>query len=212
MTGGKPYIVGLTGGIASGKSHVARALVMAGRELGVAGRVIDSDVLAAEAWEDKGCRAVLTSLLGEAVVPPLPGRVDRGAVAAAIFGNEALRKRVEAVIHPYVAGRRQQLLAEGGVGLFVLDSPLLLESGLGASCDAVVFVDTPEAVRRQRAAARGWSEEALASREAAQWPMDRKRFHANHYIKGTYGDVELRAACRDLLEVLGLRGRGAGRD
>lgn len=206
MTGERPYIVGLAGGIASGKSHVARALVTAGAELGVPGRVIDSDVLAAQAWEDAECRGQLGELLGELAAPPLPAKVDRQAVAAAIFGNEVLRKRVEGVIHPYVARRRREILAEGGVGLVVLDSPLLLESGLGSECDAVVFVDTPDVVRRERAASRGWSAEALASREAAQWPLDRKRLAANHCIKGTYSEYELRDACRSLLKLLGLPG------
>lgn len=204
MTVGRPYILGLTGGIASGKSHVANALVLAGQDLGLVGRVIDSDVLAAEAWQDRECRAELTSLLGESAAPPLPAEVDRRAVAAAIFGDEVLRKRVEAVIHPYVARRRKALLAEAGADLVVLDSPLLLESGLDAECDAVVFVDTPEAIRQQRAKMRGWSAEALGSREAAQWPTDRKQIRASHCIKGTYSDYELRVACRDLLRTLPL--------
>lgn len=210
MERNKAYIVGLTGGIASGKSHVARALADAAGRAGVKARVIDSDALAAEAWGDEKCRQKLTALLGAFVAPPLPCQVDRKAVAAAIFADDSLRRGVEAIIHPYVARQRAALIrqAEVGVevGLFVLDSPLLLESGLAAGCDAVLFVDTPDEVRRHRAGVRGWSADALARREDAQWTLGRKKSAANHVISGAYDDVRLAMACDDFLRAAGVSG------
>jgi len=189
------------GGIASGKSAVARLL--AGSE----GEVVDADELAHRALEEPEVLERVRARFGDEVLDP-EGRPDRAAIARRAFADPADRRALEGWIHPIVRVRIRGLLDAArsrGVRRVVLDVPLLLENeaehGLASLCDELVFVDADEGAREQRAmSVRGWSRGEMARREASQLPLTEKRARARHLIENN-GDLEqLEVAALSLLE------------
>lgn len=186
-------ILGLTGGIASGKSFVGSLLAERGAV------VLDADRHAHAVLGEEAVRKAMVDRWGDAILAD-DGSLRRGEVARRVFGDgaeaTAERRFLEGLIHPRV---RQRLRAElddaarRGVAVAVLDIPLLFEAGWADECDAVLFVDTPLEVRRQRAAERGWSAEELARREASQRPVDQKRADADVILPGA-NESDARAA------------------
>ncbi|HYF14981.1 MAG TPA: dephospho-CoA kinase [Phycisphaerales bacterium] len=164
-------VLGLVGGIGAGKSSVARIL----EDMGFL--VMDADRSAKEALDRPDVRGALVSWWGERVLGP-DGRIDRRAVGDIVFADPAERRRLEELVHPIVkAGRGglvERAFEEGRSGV-VIDAPLLFEAGSDADCDAVIFVDAPLEQRRARVRSRGWSDEELSRREAAQLPLDEKK-------------------------------------
>lgn len=154
-------IVGLTGGLASGKSTVARRL----GELGLT--VVDADRLVRELYVPGGPGAsALAQLLGAEALDAT-GAVDRRAVAARIFQDEGARKRVEHAIHPLVLERFQHIASQAD-GVVVYESAVLVESGHADVCDLVVTVEAPTDLRLQRAVERGMDEDDARARLSAQ--------------------------------------------
>ena len=156
--------VGLTGGIAAGKSLAASTL----RELGAL--VIDADALAREVVEPgtEGLAAVV-----EAFGPGMldgEGRLDRPALAAVVFGDEEKRKTLNGIVHPRVRARAAELEETAAPETIVVhDIPLLVETGQHRNFDFVLVIDAPEEERiRRMAVDRGMSEEAARARIAAQ--------------------------------------------
>ena len=181
-------VVGLVGGVGSGKSAVAKALADAGCV------VADSDALVRAECELPEVISQLRMWWGSGVVDER-GRLDRAAVAAIVFRDPAERARLEAFLHPRVEKVRQKLFdqAPAGTPALVIDAPLLLEAGLGGECSQIWFVDAPEAARRARVMAdRGWSAQELDRREAAQWSLDRKRAAAHHVLRNDGDPASLR--------------------
>ena len=160
--------VGLTGGIASGKSTAAALLAERGA------LVIDADVLAREVVEPgtPGLTAVVARF-GPSVLAP-DGRLDRAALGRLVFsddeGSRAARRDLEAVVHPAVRARAAELEAGAAPDQVVVQViPLLVETGRADAFDLVVVVDVTEAVQRARLLARGGLSEAEADgRIAAQ--------------------------------------------
>ena len=182
MFAGKP-IIGIAGGIGSGKSRVARVF----GEFGCA--VIDSDAQVRDVYGREDVRQTLKQWWGERVFKP-GGELDRAAVAARVFSDPAERARLEALVHPLVAEARDEAMRRAArdpqLVAFVWDTPLLFEVGLNAQCDAVVFVDAPLELRLQRVRrTRGWDEAELARRENLQWPLDRKRRLSDDVVTNT---------------------------
>jgi len=197
----EPLVLGVLGGIASGKSAVARLLA------GPDGEVIDADDLAHRALEEPEVLERVRARFGGEVLDP-EGRPDRAAIARRAFRDPADRRALEGWIHPIVRVRIRELLDAArtrGVPRVVLDVPLLLENqaehGLASQCDELVFVDADEDAREQRAmSARGWSRGEMARREASQLPLAEKRARAGHLILND-GDLEqLEASVLSLLE------------
>ena len=180
--------VGLTGGIASGKSTVSKIL----RELGAV--VIDADQLARDvvAAGTPGLAAVVEEFGPEVLTPD--GGLDRPAVADLVFGDDAARKRLEAIVHPLVFEEITRLEAEAPEGAVVVhDIPLLAESGRADSFDAVLVVDAPPEVQLQRMVQdRGWSREDAESRMAAQASPEERRALATYVIENNGTRDELR--------------------
>jgi dephospho-CoA kinase len=173
-------VIGLIGGIGSGKSAVGRMFAREGSA------VIDSDKLAHEVIEMPAVREALRGWLGEGVFDGR-GRVDRKAVGGMVFGDEEKVKRLNGLIHPRIGEMRGELmkkyLADGGVKAIVWDTPLLLETGLDRECDVVVFVEAPEEVRVARVGkSRGWGVEELKKREKLQIGLDKKAEVADYCI------------------------------
>jgi dephospho-CoA kinase len=179
MFAGKP-VIGVAGGIGSGKSFVARLF----GELGA--MVISSDELIKEAYADEEVRQAVRRQWGEQFLRP-DGSVDREKVSGRIFTDPQARQWLEGLLHPRVARRRQELMEQRAddpqVLAYVWDTPLLFETGLNSQCDRVVFVDAPDAVRLQRVRQnRGWDASELRRRENLQLPLDRKREMSDHVI------------------------------
>lgn len=156
--------VGLTGGIASGKSTVSAILT----ELGAV--VIDADLIAREvvARGTPGLAAVVADF-GPGLLT-VDGDLDRPAMGALVFADPSARRRLEAIIHPLVHERSAELEAAAPEDAVVVhDIPLLAEVGRAGSFDAVVVVDAPTDVQVARMVDdRGWSREEAESRIAAQ--------------------------------------------
>lgn len=198
-------VVGLAGGIGSGKSTIARIM----GDLGF--MVIDSDQLARAALDRPEVRAALISWWGPGVVNA-EGKIDRVKIASIVFQKPEERARLEALVHPLVKHGREQVVeraaAEGRVGV-VVDAPLLFEAGSDKDVDVVLFVDTPREMRLARVReTRNWDEAELIRREAAQWPLDKKRDLSdavvrNDIVLNTQEDRErLRMRVEDAVETL----------
>ncbi|HEV7302153.1 MAG TPA: dephospho-CoA kinase [Tepidisphaeraceae bacterium] len=186
MFNGKP-IIGVAGGIGSGKSFVARLF----GEMGCV--VIHSDDLVHQAYADPQVRQTVRQWWGEGVILP-DGKVDRRAIGRIVFADPAQRERLEGLLHPIVDRIRQAQMtaASAGTLAFVWDSPLLFETGLNKRCDAVVFVEADPAVRLVRVAGRGWDANELARREKNQWPLDKKRALADYALDNTADAAQTR--------------------
>lgn len=195
-----PFVIGLLGGIASGKSWVARELA------GPEGVLIDADAIAREVLESEEVRAELQAAFGTGILGS-DGRPDRGELARRVFSNPAERARLEAFTHPRIRARIRALL-DGArarrVPRVVLDVPLLLENeaahGLVGECHELLFVDSDPLVRERRAAAsRGWASGEVARREAQQLPLEEKRARAHFVIRNRGSLDELASQVRSYL-------------
>jgi dephospho-CoA kinase len=172
----KPPILGIAGGIASGKSLVTEQLQRRGAA------VVSADQAAHQVLELEEVKQLARKRWGEAIFTP-DGRIDRTALARIVFAQppDGPRQRefLEQLTHPRIGAmlRKQleELSADGGAAAIVLDVPLLFESGWNKICDKIFFVDAPRRLRESRAMARGWTAEEFARREAAQQPPETKR-------------------------------------
>ncbi len=196
MYADKP-IIGIAGGIGSGKSTVARLF----GEMGCCG--INSDEMVHAAYKDTRVKQTLKKWWGNLIFDP-NGEVDRAAVWRKVGDRPDDLRRLEQLLHPMVNEARERLMkAHGGdpkCVAFVWDTPLLFETGLNNHCDAVVFVDTPLEMREQRVRdTRGWSPEQLARRENLQMPLDNKRQISDHVVVNTADEDYARGQVREVL-------------
>ena len=179
--------IGLTGGIASGKSSVGRLLAARGLPL------LDADVFAREALApgSAGAGAVLERY-GAGIRAP-GGEIDRAALGQIVFGDGAERQWLEQLVHPLVRARFAAELEElGAEPLVVLVVPLLFEAGLETLCSEVWLVDCDETQQLQRLVARdGLGEADARARIAAQWPLARKRGLADVVLNNRGGPEQL---------------------
>lgn len=199
-TGRRKLVLGLAGGIGSGKSTVASILAESG--LGV----IDSDALNREALACPDVVAKLVEWFGESVLDR-PGCIDRRALARVIFSDTEARDRVEGLLHPRIAARREDLIeayqADPEIRAVALDSPLLFETGLDRRCDVVIFVEASKEDRCRRVqAVRGWTPHQWRQREKSQEALDNKRSRADHIVVNNSGLDELRSQVKSLLSTL----------
>jgi dephospho-CoA kinase len=184
--------VGLTGGIASGKSTVSTILT----ELGAV--VVDADALAREvvAKGTPGLDAVVAEF-GDGVLTA-DGELDRPAMGALVFADPEARRRLEAIIHPLVHRRSAELEAEAAPDAVVVhDIPLLAEVGRAGSFDAVVVVDAPVEVQVARMERdRGWPRADAEARIAAQASREDRLALATYVVDntGTLDDLRRRVA------------------
>jgi dephospho-CoA kinase len=195
--------VGLTGGVASGKSTVSAILA----ELGAV--VIDADVLAREvvAPGTDGLAAVVAAF-GAGVLAP-DGSLDRPALGAIVFGDEERRRELEGIIHPRVRARAAEIEAEASPGAVVVhDIPLLTETGQASSFGAVIVVDVPVETQLARMIElRGMSRADAEARVAAQATREERLAIATHVVENTGTLEELRAKVAEVYAELGGRER-----
>ena len=171
-------IIGVTGGIGSGKSLVANIL----KENGCV--VADADENTKVVLQRKEVQQQLVEWWGAEVLDD-NGNVDRAFVASIVFNEENEMNRLESLVHPLVRKLQEETFnnaPKDAIGL-VIDAPLLMESGLDTLCDAIIFVDSPYETRLKRVVEhRSWNEEQLRKREASQLGLDTKRSSADHII------------------------------
>lgn len=192
-------IVALTGNIASGKSEVARLLAARGA------KIIDSDVLAREvvAPGTPGHRDVVARWGTDVLTPN--GELDRAALRQLVFADPKEREALNAIVHPRIAVRRDELLARAradGAPVVVCDIPLLFETGLQRDFDRVILVDAPLEVRRRRLRDRGLGDAEAERMIAAQLPAETKRAAADFVIDNGGTLSELAAKVDDVWERL----------
>jgi dephospho-CoA kinase len=182
VTPPRPFLlVGLTGGIATGKSTVDAVL----RELGAV--IIDADVLAREVVEPgEPALAEIDAEFGPTVIGP-DGRLDRKALGAIVFANPDRRRKLEAMTHPRIRERFQrridELTAENFRGLVFFDAPVMIESGTYRNMDRLVVVITDEATQIARLMARdGIDREDALRKIQSQMPLAEKAKLADYVI------------------------------
>jgi dephospho-CoA kinase len=174
-------LVGLTGGIGSGKSEVSRLLAARGAV------IVDADLLAREVVSPgtPGLQQVVDEF-GSGVIAA-DGSLDRDRVAAVVFADADARRRLNEIVHPLVGARTLELVAAAGAAdshaVVVNDVPLLVEAGLTDRYDAVVVVASqPETQLGRLVAQRGMSEADASARIAAQAPLAEKLAAADYVI------------------------------
>jgi dephospho-CoA kinase len=182
--------VGLTGGIGSGKSTVARRLVEHGAVL------IDADAIARQvvAPGTAGLRAVLAEF-GESLRAP-DGSLDRAALARVVFADESRRQALNAIVHPLVAAQRGELVDGAAPDAIVVeDIPLLIENDLGAVFHLVVVVSAPAEERVRRLVVhRGMTADDAWDRIRSQADDDARRAAADAWLDNSRSTEELLAA------------------
>lgn len=193
--------VGLTGGVASGKSTVAQILV----ELGAV--LIDGDALAREvvARGTPGLAQVVAEF-GAGMLTP-EGDLDRPAMGRLVFGDEAARRRLEAITHPLIFEKYAELEASAPPDAVVVhDIPLLVESGRADTFDEVLVVDAPVELQVERMMRdRGWTREEAESRIAAQATREERRAIATYVIENTGTLEDLRQRVTEVFAELSSR-------
>ncbi len=190
--------VGLTGGVASGKSTVAGLL----EELGAV--LVDADQLAREVVEPgtPGLAAVVDAFGPEVLTED--GRLDRAALGALVFTDEVARRRLERILHPLIRGRAAEVEAAAPPGALVVhDIPLLVETGQGDTFDAVLVVDVPVETQVDRMVRdRGWTREDAEARVAAQASRDQRLAAATYVIDNTGTLDDLRDRVTEVVDLL----------
>jgi dephospho-CoA kinase len=185
-------VIGLVGGIGSGKSHLARQL----RERHPV-EIVEGDTTGHRLLQDPQVKEQLRKVFGDGVFSP-GGEIDRSRMKGLVFGpgseQKAARGKLEEIVHPRLTEdlRRQIALAQSrpGVEAVILDAALILEAGWRDLCDAVVFIDTPFDERLSRVMrSRGWSREDWELRESSQYPLVRKRTEADYVVENS-GDLQ----------------------
>ncbi len=175
-------LVGLTGGVGSGKSTVADMM----RDLGA--QVVDADEAAHAVYEpgSPGFDAVVREF-GEEYVDG--GRIDRSRLGELVFHDDDARRRLNSIVHPLVRdwmAQRTAEAAERGAEVVVQDVPLLFENGLERLFSTVVLVYAPEDVQVERlVSGRGFTPERARAMIAAQMPIENKRGLAHHVINNS---------------------------
>jgi dephospho-CoA kinase len=195
-------VLGLIGGIGSGKSQAAAELARHG------GRVLSGDAAGHEALLQPEVRDRLVQRWGGRVLNE-SGEIDRRKVGAFVFADLAELKALEAIVHPWIERRLRKEIttaqADPDIRFLVLDAAIMLEAGWNRICDKVIFVDAPREVRLRRLAEqRGWDAGEVARRERAQMPLAEKRKQADAVLMNDGSPEELARELESLLRRWGL--------
>lgn len=201
-------VIGLAGGIASGKSLVANCFEFFGAI------VLDADRFGHEVLEEPDVIASITSHWGETIL--INGRIDRKALGRIVFDptqqDAAHLERLEQITHPRIQAKirsritelKQKPAGEPEVPAVVLDAPVMFKAGWDRQCDKIVFVESANSVREERARQRGWSADELARRESFQTPLDEKRRRSTDTIHNSQSKTKTFEQVRDLWQEWGL--------
>jgi dephospho-CoA kinase len=196
-------VIGLIGGIGAGKSQVAAEFARRGA------KVINADDLAHEALRQPAIREQIVHRWGRDLLDE-KGEIVRGRLGAIVFADDAQRRELEALVHPWIKRRLAEEVAraqdEPRVPFIVLDAAIMLEAGWSNVCDRLVFVDAPVEVRRKRVLEqRGWTAKELEARERAQLALTEKAAQADDVLDNSAELPHLSRQVDALIRAWGLR-------
>ena len=197
-------VIGIAGGVASGKSLVARCFEHFGAE------ILDADQLGHEVLRNADVVEEIVLQFGEIVLQK--GEIDRRALGRIVFdpSPEGVRslKRLEEITHPRIGVRIQSelltLKSDSDFPAVVLDAPVMFKANWDRLCDKIVFVHAEIALRRERAGQRGWDDSELARRESQQLPILEKRSKSTDLIDNSGSRKETFSQASTLWKAWGL--------
>jgi len=196
---GEKPIIGILGGIGSGKSTVAAEFLKLGC------KVIDADKIAHELLEKEAVREKIVGLFGQAILNSA-GKVDRRKVAEVVFADADKLSSLNKTIHPLVLERAEVLIKqynrENQVKAIVLDMPLLAEVGWAGRCNKLIFVDCKRQLRLDRAKKMGFDENQFKIRENFQISLDNKSGLADNIIDNNSGFSALARQVADIFSCI----------
>jgi dephospho-CoA kinase len=198
----RTLILGLLGGIGSGKSLVAAELAKR------RGRVIAGDRLGHEALLQPEIRTKVIERWGKNIVDE-QGGINRRQLGSIVFADAKQREQLESLLFPYIERRIDEEItkaqADPAVAFIVLDAAVMMEAGWDRRCDKIVFVDSPEEVRLQRLAQhRGLSAQEVRAREKAQLPLPEKKRRADFVIDNSGTPEQAARQIDEVLKKLGI--------
>ena len=182
---GKKPIVGIIGGVGSGKSTVAAEFAKLGC------KVVDADKIAHDLLEKKAVKKKIVDLFGQTILNAA-GAIDHRKLANVVFADADKLSSLNKIIHPLVLGRAEELIkqynCQNEVKAIVLDMPLLVEVGWARRCDKLIFVDCKWQLRVDRAKKMGvFNENQLKIRENFQIPLDNKANLSDNTVDNNSG-------------------------
>lgn len=192
MTAANVPIIAIVGGVGSGKSSLLKATAGV-----IPAVVIDGDRIGHDVLKRTEVRDELVNVFGSHILDK-GEEIDRSALGKLVFGDDDVslqnRAKLERVVHPLIKREIESQIIEArrrrDVGVILLDAAVILEAGWREICDAVVFLDTPSELRRQRVQQqRGWSDAKWKTREANQFSLDEKRKAADFVVDNS-GKIE----------------------
>ncbi|MBL8794018.1 MAG: dephospho-CoA kinase [Planctomycetia bacterium] len=200
-TSRKP-VIGLIGGIGSGKSAVAAEFARHG------GRIISGDALGHEALRQPAIRGRVVERFGRGILGP-DGEIVRRELGRIVFADPIARRDLEGLVFPYIEARiRDEIEAAQSAAdmrFVLLDAAIMLETGWNKVCDWLVYIHVPRAMRLDRLQRqRGWSEKEVTAREQAQIPLTDKASHADFTVDNSGALAETGRQVYNLLQHLGL--------
>ena len=192
----KKPIIGILGGICSGKSTVAAEFAKLGC------KIIDADKIAHELLDEPAIKQKIVSFFGRDILDSM-GKIDRSKLANIVFADDDKLALINKMIHPPVLARIEQLIEQykrqPAVKAIVLDIPLLVEVGWAKRCDKLVFVDCNRQLRAERAQKMGlFDENQLKIRENLQISLDKKINIAENTIDNNSGFSALARQVADI--------------
>lgn len=204
-TSGNCPVLGLVGGVGSGKSSLAHRLA---NRFGAA--LIDGDAAGHRALLDSSVLEQLRRHFGDQIFHA-DGSVNRSVLAQRVFGptseHEEARQVLEQLTHPRIRAEIEAAIEqarEADLPFVLLDAAILLETGWRELCDYIVFVDASEDNRRDRAIARGWTSQQWQQREAAQLSLEEKRRSANLVVDNNGTLEEAMHDLKPLMKLIGV--------
>jgi dephospho-CoA kinase len=173
-------IIGIIGGIGSGKSTVAAEFAKLGC------KVIDADRIAHALLDEPAIREEVVGLVGQAVLDS-SGKINREKLAEVVFVDDQMLESLNRIIHPPVLRRTEELIekfqGQNQVKAIVLDMPLLVEVGWHKRCDKLIFVNSEKKLRLERAKKKGFDGNQVKIRENFQISLDNKANLADNTIE-----------------------------
>ena len=191
----KPVIVGLLGGLGSGKTATAQIF----KAYGFA--IFDADATVHELLDTKQIQDQIKNTFGHSVINMHTNKIDKKKLAQIVFSCKGALKKLTDILHPLVIKRFEEFLQDA-VDKFrgiVLDAPLLLEAGMDRFCTHLIFIDTPLQQRIKRASKRGITEQELLKRESFQLPLSEKRQRADLVIDNSADLASLRVQVKEFI-------------
>jgi dephospho-CoA kinase len=177
---GEKPVIGILGGIGSGKSTVAAEFAKLGC------KVIDADKIAHELLDSKSVKEIIVGLFGKAVLDS-SGRIEHKKLAGVVFASGDKLASLNRVIHPLVLARAEELIEQynrqNQVKAIVLDMPLLVEVGWVKRCDRLIFIDCKQKIRAERAKKKDFDKNQIKIRENFQISLDNKTTLADNTVE-----------------------------